>query len=133
MKKIRKLLSKWVSLPSSISSREVRQDMEALLLEVRKKQRKWGKKKLRLLLQEVTDSYCKVLTTFARKGEERIPSPMAVLSDDRSYVKITWDDGTETKAVCDSRDTFDKQIGLAICIAKKTFGNEYSEIFNAFY
>lgn len=133
MRKIRKLLSKWVSLPSSISSREVRQDTEALLLEVKKKQRKWGKKKLRLFLQEVTDSYCKVLTTFARKEERKVPFPMIVLTDDERYVKIVWDDGTETKAVCDSRDTFDKQIGLAICMAKKAFGDEYQVMLDTFF
>lgn len=44
---------------------------------------------------------------------------------------VKWSDGTKTVVKCQPGDTFDKYKGLALCIAKRAFGNEgnYNDIF----
>lgn len=36
---------------------------------------------------------------------------------------VMWNDGTKTVVKCQDGDTYDKQTGLLMCIAKKHFGN----------
>lgn len=36
---------------------------------------------------------------------------------------VLWDDGTKTMVKCQEGDTFSKETGLALCIAKKSLGN----------
>ena len=44
---------------------------------------------------------------------------------------IRWSDGTKTVVKCGANDTFDKEKGLAMAIAKRFCGNKgnYNEIF----
>lgn len=44
---------------------------------------------------------------------------------------VIWKDGTKTIVKCQKGDRYDKEKGLAMCIAKKTYGNNgnYCEIF----
>lgn len=44
---------------------------------------------------------------------------------------IVWSDKTKTVVKCQEGDKYDKEIGLAMCIAKKYFGNKgnFNEIF----
>lgn len=44
---------------------------------------------------------------------------------------VIWKDGTKTIVKCQKGDKYDKEKGLAMCIAKKTYGNNgnYCEIF----
>lgn len=39
---------------------------------------------------------------------------------------VFWSDGTKTVSKCDSNDKFDPEKGIAICIVKKLYGNNYS-------
>ena len=44
---------------------------------------------------------------------------------------VFWSDGTKTVVKCSENDTFNPEIGLAMAICKKTFGNTgaYNEVF----
>lgn len=44
---------------------------------------------------------------------------------------VLWSDGTKTVVKCSENDTFDPEIGLAMAICKKAFGNTgaYNEVF----
>lgn len=37
---------------------------------------------------------------------------------------VLWNDGTKTVVKCQEGDTYDKEKGLALCIAKKALGNK---------
>ena len=39
-------------------------------------------------------------------------------------VIVKWSDGTKTVARCEENDTYSKEAGLSICIAKKFMGNQ---------
>lgn len=44
---------------------------------------------------------------------------------------VLWHDGTKTVVKCGPDDTYSKEHGLAMCIAKKALGNKgnYNEVF----
>lgn len=44
---------------------------------------------------------------------------------------VLWDDGTKTVVKCQDGDTYSKETGLALCIAKKALGNQgnFNEVF----
>lgn len=44
---------------------------------------------------------------------------------------VFWNDGTKTVVKVQNNETYDKMIGLAMCISKKHFGNKgnYYEVF----
>lgn len=44
---------------------------------------------------------------------------------------VLWEDGTKTVVKCGEGDTYSKETGLAMCIAKKAFGNKgnYNNVF----
>lgn len=44
---------------------------------------------------------------------------------------VFWSDGTKTVVKCSENDTFDPEIGLAMAICKKAFGNTgaYNDVF----
>lgn len=37
---------------------------------------------------------------------------------------VLWEDGTKTVVKCQEGDTYSKELGLAMCIAKKHMGNK---------
>lgn len=59
-----------------------------------------------------------------------LPSIKNVYFNDPVTV-VLWDDGTKTIVRCQNGDTYSKEVGLAMCIAKKTLGNKgnYNDIF----
>jgi len=44
---------------------------------------------------------------------------------------VIWEDGTKTVVKCQEGDTYSEELGLAMCIAKKFFGNKgnFNEVF----
>lgn len=44
---------------------------------------------------------------------------------------VLWNDGTKTVVKCDPDDIYEKEVGLALCIAKKALGNQgnYNNVF----
>lgn len=44
---------------------------------------------------------------------------------------VLWDDGTKTVVKCQDGDTYSKETGLALCLAKKAMGNKgnFNDIF----
>lgn len=44
---------------------------------------------------------------------------------------VLWDDGTKTVVKCQDGDTYSKETGLALCMAKKAMGNssKFNDIF----
>lgn len=44
---------------------------------------------------------------------------------------VLWDDGTKTVVKCQDGDTYSKETGLALCLAKKAMGNDgkFNEVF----
>lgn len=47
---------------------------------------------------------------------------------------VYWKDGTKTVVKCQDGDTYDKELGLAMCCSKKLFGNKgnFNNIFKKF-
>ena len=47
---------------------------------------------------------------------------------------VYWKDGTKTVVKCQDGDVYDKEKGLAMCVAKKFFGNKgnFNKVFNKF-
>ena len=47
---------------------------------------------------------------------------------------VCWKDGTKTVVKCQDGDVYDKEKGLAMCVAKKFFGNKgnFNKVFNKF-
>lgn len=45
---------------------------------------------------------------------------------------VLWDDGTKTVVRCQDSDTYSKETGLALCMAKKALGNtgKFNDIFH---
>ena len=39
------------------------------------------------------------------------------------YTIVLWDDGTKTMVKCQEGDEYSKEVGLALCVAKKSLGN----------
>lgn len=37
---------------------------------------------------------------------------------------IFWNDGTKTVAVCEKGDTYNRELGFALCVLKKKYGNK---------
>lgn len=58
------------------------------------------------------------------------PEATKVIFNDPATV-VLWSDGTKTVVKCSENDTFDPEIGLAMAICKKAFGNTgaYNDVF----
>ena len=37
---------------------------------------------------------------------------------------VFWNDGTKTVSVCEERDEYNKELGFALCVLKKKYGNK---------
>ena len=37
---------------------------------------------------------------------------------------VFWNDGTKTVAVCEKGDVYNKELGFALCVLKKKYGNK---------
>ena len=37
---------------------------------------------------------------------------------------VFWNDGTKTVSVCERGDTYNKELGFALCVLKKKYGNK---------
>lgn len=69
-----------------------------------------------LLVQDILENS----ETTAKKATMTVKD--AYVDGDKTVIKYT--DGTRTEAVCAEGDTFSKEIGVALCIAKKALGTE---------
>lgn len=69
----------------------------------------------------------------SRYGYPRNVNIEKVIFNDPATIVI-WTDKTKTIVKCQPRDEFDKELGLAMCISKKYFGNKgnYNEVFKKF-
>ena len=47
---------------------------------------------------------------------------------------VLWEDGTKTVVKCQDDETYSKEVGLAMCICKKVYGNKgnYNNVFKKF-
>ena len=75
--------------------------------------------------------YSNWLQAQIRKKTE--PEIKDVIFNDPATIVI-WSDGTKTVVKCSENDTYNKEVGLAMCIAKKYFGNKgnYNDVFHKF-
>jgi len=64
--------------------------------------------------------YAELVSTVANASNEYYEIA-SVRHEDRKTT-VTWADGSETSAVCSENDTYDPEIGFAICLAKKVAG-----------
>ena len=67
---------------------------------------------------------------FGRNEVARNPEIENVIFNDPATV-VMWSDGTKTVVKCQPGDTYSKETGLALCIAKKYLGNKgnFNEVF----
>ena len=66
-----------------------------------------------------------------RKQTMRKPIKIKKVIYNNPATIVMWSDGTKTVVKCSARDTYDPEKGLAMAIAKKSFGNKgnyYKEI-----
>lgn len=66
-----------------------------------------------------------------RKQTMRKPIKIKKVIFNNPATIVMWSDGTKTVVKCSERDTYDPEKGLAMAIAKKSFGNKgnyYKEI-----
>lgn len=63
-------------------------------------------------------------------SNRKLPSIKNVYFNDPATV-VLWDDGTKTVVKCQDGDTYSKETGLALCLAKKAMGNKgnFNDIF----
>lgn len=68
--------------------------------------------------------------TVYADSSDSLPAIKNVYFNDPVTV-VLWDDGTKTIVRCQEGDTCSKEVGLAMCIAKKALGNKgnYNNIF----
>lgn len=61
------------------------------------------------------------------------PEIKEVIFNDPATIVI-WSDGSKTVVKCQSGDTYSKETGLALCIAKKYLGNKgnFNEVFKKY-
>lgn len=62
-----------------------------------------------------------VATMYGRRDERRVPQIIKVIFNDPATI-VFWGDGTKT-VVKAQNESFDKEKGLAMAIAKKAMGN----------
>jgi len=58
-------------------------------------------------------------------------SPIKKVIFNNPVTVVIWADGTKTVVKCQEGDTYNEELGLAMCIAKKFFGNKgnFNEVF----
>jgi len=58
-------------------------------------------------------------------------SPIKKVIFNNPATVVIWEDGTKTVVKCQEGDTYSEELGLAMCIAKKFFGNKgnFNEVF----
>ena len=77
------------------------------------------------------------ITDNARIRSRVIPKPANYLPEIKNVkfngpaTSVFWEDGTKTIVKCQDGDDYSKEVGLAMCIVKKVFGNtsKYNDIF----
>ena len=70
---------------------------------------------------DAVDALCYLLQ--ADKPHKDISPIKKVIFNDPATI-VLWNDGTKTVVKCQEGDTYDKEKGLALCIAKKALGNK---------
>ena len=73
------------------------------------------------------------LMYHAAFGDTRSRTIAKVIFNEPATI-VFWEDGTKTVVKCQDGDVFDKEKGLAMAIAKKSFGNKgnYCNVFKKF-
>lgn len=68
-------------------------------------------------------------TPISQRGMD-IPKVMKVETYNDRVVKVTFTDGSFTKAVCGEQDTFDLDTGITVCLMKKMLGENGTRKYN---
>src|SRR3970040_1469791 len=68
-------------------------------------------------------------TTLTSGWLYNFPVPHSDLKANKVFVNgrtmvVLWSDGTRTQSTASELDTFDPEVGFAICLMKKTFGRK---------
>lgn len=84
-------------------------------------------------LNEITINATRYDGVFNRSNAMTKPEIVDVIFNDPATIVI-WSDGTKTVVKCQVGDTYNKELGLAMCIAKKFLGNKgsYNEVFKQY-
>jgi hypothetical protein len=53
-----------------------------------------------------------------------LPRPEKIIINENTMVVI-WDDGEKSKSTCAKDDIFDRNIGFAMCLAKRLYGKKH--------
>lgn len=71
----------------------------------------------------------KMLARPTEKQKESLPPIEDVIFNNPATI-VKWSDGTKTVVKCGKYDTYSKEVGLAMAICKKAFGNngKYNDI-----
>ena len=83
-------------------------------------------------LQETTSN--KTDYTKKKKKKARVPDIKDVIFNPPATI-VLWADGTKTVVKCqEDKDEYSKEVGLAMCICKKVYGNKgnYNNVFKKF-
>ena len=76
------------------------------------------------------ENWVKLDNGYIIDGKENIEK---VIFNDPATI-VFWKDGTNTVVKCQNGDTYDKEKGLAMCVAKKFFGNKgnFNKVFKKY-
>jgi len=56
--------------------------------------------------------------------KSQIKPKQVFFNDEDGVVAMVWSDGLRSKATCDDHDSFDVEVGIAFCIAKRLVGKK---------
>ena len=76
------------------------------------------------------ENWVKLDDGYIIDGKENIEK---VIFNDPATI-VFWKDGTKTVVKCQDGDTYDKELGLAMCCSKKLFGNKgnFNKVFKKY-
>ena len=70
------------------------------------------------------------LKQVLKMSHEKMPKVASVDTYNDRVVKVTFDDGTFTKAVCSQNDMFSLDVGISICMTKRMMGKDGHKLYN---
>ena len=78
---------------------------------------------------DMADALGKILCNCVQHGNSLPPIKNVYFNPPATIV--LWDDGTKTVVKCQDSDTYSRETGLALCMAKKAMGNnsKFNDIF----
>lgn len=94
-----------------------------------KKVRHYGKEGEHMHIDEKAFEYCETdIKSMSNIYRTFQVTPERVIYNDPATI-VFWKDGTKTVVKCMEGDTYNPEVGLAMCVCKKLYGSKYHKFF----